>query len=377
MRVALMTGIFPPDIGGPATHAVAVREEFECRGHNVTVVTLWDGAHVDQSPGVVRLPRRWPWPMRFAGFVWWLVRHRRSYDVVYANTLLPEAVSGARLARRPVVVKVVGDHAWERASRLGITSLDFIGFQQKPPRGVRVRLMRGLRTWAVVHATAVTVPSQYMRDVVRGWVGDGVEPVVIPNAVRVSLGATSHVRRGSGPLRAIFVGRLIALKRVDRLVQAVAMMPGVTLEVIGDGPELEALRRYADNLSVSGRIRFLGALPHEEALRRIEAADVLVLPSEIENLSHVAIEALAIARPVIAAAVGGMREVVDSGRTGLLLERTDAEAIAGALARLRDDPDLHQRLSEAAASEAARWSLSNVAGRLVDLLAQARVGDRG
>ena len=109
MRVVIVSGIFPPDIGGPATHSDDLRQELRERGHRVTVLTLWDGPCVSVRPGLIRFPRRWTWPVRQAAVASWLARHRDAYDTVYATGLHPAAVAGARLAGRPVVVKVVGD----------------------------------------------------------------------------------------------------------------------------------------------------------------------------------------------------------------------------------------------------------------------------
>jgi glycosyltransferase involved in cell wall biosynthesis len=133
MRVVIVTGIFPPDIGGPATHAGDLQDELAGRGHTAIVVSLTDSPHVDERADLVRYPRRWPWPLRLVAVTWWLVRHRRTYDVVYATGLHPAATAGARLARRPVVAKVVGDPAWERARRLGLLTTAFDEFQDQTP----------------------------------------------------------------------------------------------------------------------------------------------------------------------------------------------------------------------------------------------------
>ncbi|MBA3738295.1 MAG: hypothetical protein H0W97_06975, partial [Actinobacteria bacterium] len=90
-------------------------------GHSVTVATLWDGAETERSPGLIRFPRRWPWPARLATVTTWLVTNRDRYDVIYATGLHPAAVAGAHLAGKAVVVKIVGDAAWERGRRLGLT----------------------------------------------------------------------------------------------------------------------------------------------------------------------------------------------------------------------------------------------------------------
>src|SRR5262245_47875459 len=128
MRIVIVTGLYPPEVGGPATHAADLAAELSGRSHEVTVLTLGRDEPVARDQTVVWFSRDRPWPVRTAQAVAWLVRNRHRYDVVYATGLPHVAVPGARLARRPVVVKVVGDLAWERGRLLRLTSLTFEEF---------------------------------------------------------------------------------------------------------------------------------------------------------------------------------------------------------------------------------------------------------
>ena len=132
MRVVIVTGIFPPDIGGPATHASDLRDALLERGHQVVVLTLGEAADVTREPGLVRWPRSWPWPRRHAAVVRWIVANRRRIDAIYATGMHPAAVAGARLAGLPSVVKIVGDPVWERGRRQGLTEAEFEAFQRAP-----------------------------------------------------------------------------------------------------------------------------------------------------------------------------------------------------------------------------------------------------
>src|SRR5688500_2066465 len=94
VRIVLVSGIYPPDIGGPATHISDLEHEFKERGHDVTVISLVDGRHRRHGVGLRRYPRSWPWALRLIAVAGWLVRRRHYYDVVYATGLHPEAVLG-------------------------------------------------------------------------------------------------------------------------------------------------------------------------------------------------------------------------------------------------------------------------------------------
>jgi len=371
MRIVLVSGIFPPDIGGPATHTDDLRRELGERGHAVTVLTLWDGPCVSHRPGIVRFPRRWTWPMRHAAVASWLIRHRHRYDSVYATGMLPAAVAGARLAGRPVVVKVVGDPVWERGRREGLTEQAFERFQEAPSGRGRLGAMRRLRDWSLRRSDAITAPSQYLADVVEHWLGGPADVTVIPNGVRVPLEDVTR-RTEDGGLRLVYVGRLVAHKQVDHILRAVASTSGVHLEVVGTGPEGNALGRLADDLDVRERVTFSGDRSHAAVLRSMAAAHALVLASDYEGLPHVVLEALAAGTPVVSPSVGGVAEVVEDGTSGLLLADAQASTIASTLTTLRDDPDLRERLAAGARLAGRSFSMERTAGAVAELAA-ARV----
>jgi glycosyltransferase involved in cell wall biosynthesis len=373
VRVALVTGIYPPDIGGPATHATDLRKELMSRGHPVTVLTLWDGRGTDRTADVVRFPRLWPWPLRLGAVAWWLLEHRDRYDVVYATGLLPAAVAGARLAGRPVVVKVVGDAAWERGRRQGLTDRDFDDFQGSQGGPLRLRSMRWVRDWSLRRSTAITAPTEYLAGIVERWLDGPADVTVVPNGVR-SPGRRRARRSGTAPLRAMFVGRLVPHKRVELLLEAIAATEGVTLDVVGDGPERARLETCARELDLDDRVTFAGPVPQEEVMRRLAGADALLLASDYEGLPHAAIEALAWGVPLIAPPVGGTGDALRDERTGLVVEDVTAPAFSRALTRLRDDPDLRRRLSRGARRSAAGWRIERTVDQVENLLARARAG---
>lgn len=368
-RVVVVSGIFPPDIGGPATHAADLATELRVRGHEVTVVTLSDGAPSSGRGSAVRFPRHWPWWLRLAAVAGWLVRHRDRYDVAYATGLQPAAVAGAQLAGRPVVVKVVGDPAWERGRRRGMTTAGFGDFQQRGQRGIRVRLMCRIRDWWVTRADAVVVPGADLVPVVDSWARrtGGLEPHVIPNGVRALEPGLSPP---PGPeLRCVYVGRLVDHKRVDVLVDAVCATAGVTLDVIGDGPARAALEHRAGGQPGGDRVRFAGALGHQDVLHRLGGFDVLLNASSYEGLPHVAIEALVCGTPIVIPAVGGTSEVLRDGENGLLVDPPTQSAFAATLATLRDHPATLARLTEGARASGPNWRFDRVADRIEALLA--------
>jgi len=135
------------------------------------------------------------------------------------------------------------------------------------------------------------------------------------------------------------VGRLIPIKGhlvlLRALAQARARVPAVALELAGRGPLEPALKAYAGELGIADAVRFLGFVSPVE--RAIETSAIVVVPSLGEGFGMVALEAMERARPVIASAVGGLPEIVEDGRTGLVVEPADAEALAEAIVALAGD----------------------------------------
>jgi glycosyltransferase involved in cell wall biosynthesis len=374
MRVLIVTGIYPPDVGGPATHAADLLRALRERGHDVSVVTLGDAPRLEVRDGVTRFPRGWSVPLRMWRVAAWIAGAARDLDAVYATGMHAEAVAGARMAGKPVAVKIVGDPVWERATRLGLTSAEFESFLRAPGRrwDPRLALMTAMRNRTLRSATALTTPSAYLARVVETWLDGPAAVTVIPNGVRVPAAVMARGRDGSAGLRLAYVGRLVPHKRVERLIEAVARTEGWTLEIVGSGPERVALEELAASLA-PGRVTFAGDLGHDEVLARVAWADALGLASDYEGLPHVVIEALAVGTPVISPPVGGVPEVVADGEAGSIVPEASVDALAAALARLRDDPDLLVRLRAGALAAGVGLRFDVTADGVLSLLGRMSV----
>jgi len=141
------------------------------------------------------------------------------------------------------------------------------------------------------------------------------------------------------------VGRLNQEKGHQHLLKAATLVPQATFVLAGEGPQRQRLEAQAKQLSIDGRVKFLG---HREDIGDLLAmCDLFVLPSLSEGLPVSALEAMAASKPVIASAVGGTREVVAHGKTGLLVPPADPTALATAIQSILSDPVLAGRLAAA------------------------------
>ena len=143
-----------------------------------------------------------------------------------------------------------------------------------------------------------------------------------------------------GAPRLAIVGRLIPIKGHDVVLRAVARararLPGLTLEIAGDGELEPELRATAARLGLDDAVSFLGRVAPADPV--LERAEVVVVPSFGEGFGMVALEAMERGRPVIASDVGGLPEIVADGRTGILVPPGDVDALAGAIVALAGDP---------------------------------------
>jgi glycosyltransferase involved in cell wall biosynthesis len=247
-------------------------------------------------------------------------------DLVHANSSKAGILGrlAAFVARVPSRVFTV--HGWAFAAYPGTTGKAYLWAD---------RAMRPLTT------TTICVAENERRLGLEARTCTAARTIVIHNAVDV--GATSVADPGNAEPLLVSVGRLKYPKDFPTLLAAAERLGDrrFTLEIVGDGPERPDLERR-----LPARVTLAGGRDDVPAL--LARADVFVLSSRSEGLPVSVIEAMAAGLPVVASAVGGVPELVVDGETGLLVTPGDADALASALARLVDDPELRRSFGAAA-----------------------------
>jgi glycosyltransferase involved in cell wall biosynthesis len=371
VNVLVVSGIWPPDVGGPASHAPDVADFLHARGHGVTVVTTARSAPPPTRYPVVWVSRRLPKGVLhlWAGHV--IRRRAATVDVVYTTGMFGRSAAGATVARRPFVVKLTADPAFERARRRGEVGGTVDDFQ-RGGGGLRGRLYRIARDAELRRAAHVICPSGWLRELVVSWgvAGDRVSVLPNPAPSLPQLGTREELRRSLGLNGATlaFAGRLTAQKSLEVALEALAQTDGVELVIAGDGDERPHLEQRAAELGLDRRVRFLGALPRARVLELLRAADASILSSSWENFPHAVVEALAVGTPVLATETGGVAEVVTDGVNGLLVPAGDAVALGEAVRRFFADGDLQELLRAKAAESVADYAPERVLERLEQIL---------
>lgn len=303
-------------------------------------------------------------------------------DILHAHSPVLNALPALRVGRRlgiPVVYEIRA--FWEDAAVDHGTNREW---------GFRYRLTRGLESYALRRVDAITTICEGLR---RDILGRGIKPekvTVIPNAVNIenfSVGQVPDLELGrelglDGKLLLGFIGSFYAYEGLGILLQALPRMlaenSDIRVLLVGGGPQEKELKSLAARMGVEDKVIFTGRVPHDQVQRYYNLIDILVYPRLRMRLTDLVtplkpLEAMAQGRLVIASDVGGHRELIEDGKTGILFRAGDPDALALKVLELLSSPDLWPGLRAAARNfvETQRnWSVSvdrykNVYGALL------------
>jgi glycosyltransferase involved in cell wall biosynthesis len=356
IRLFVPTGIYPPEIGGPATYVPLLEKHLPKHGFFIDVLPFSSVKH---------------FPKGIAHFAYFFhcVSHSMRADIVYAQ----DAVSvgfPARLAafitRRPFLVKIVGDHVWEQGRvRFGVRyELDDFTFW---PINPYLFFLRVLQQIVVRSAKKVIVPSAYLRSVVLKWGITDKRIDVIYNGVEIPVIVQEPKTRIERPL-IVSVGRLTPWKGFKGVIDAIAGEQSWNLTIVGDGPMRQELESYAKSKGVGERVHFTGLLPREELHWWLKVADVFVLNSTYEGLPHVLVEAMSLETPVVASDIPGNREVVEHDKNGILVSPHDSEELYNAIVSTLGIMEKTKRRVESAKVRADEFSVEQTISGLAQIL---------
>jgi glycosyltransferase involved in cell wall biosynthesis len=347
------------NMGGPALHVSYLTRGLAARGYDTTLVSgrLGRGedsmSYVAEGLGVEALhaPQlsREVSPLHDPQSIAFLARtiRRLRPHILHTHTAMAGAVGRAAAlvsgsARPPVIVHTFHGHVLH-------------GYFDS----LRTRAFLEAERALARSTTRLIAVSPEVRD---DLVSLGVAPAEKFSVIRLGIDLSSRVDAGEGraDLRRLFgipedrfvigwIGRMTGIKRVPQIIEAFSRLraAGVeaTLCLVGSGPDREAVEKLAHELGVMRDILFVGY--QRDVAPYYDLFDTLVLASANEGTPVVAIEALAAGTPVVSTNVGGVADVVDDGRTGLLVPADDAEALAQALATLARDPERRAQFGRA------------------------------
>ncbi len=216
-------------------------------------------------------------------------------------------------------------------------------------------------------ADRVTVISRALLDRAKRF--GRVDATLLPNGVDFPAIRATCERFPKVPGRVLFVGRLRRMKGVDILLRAFSRLdfPQASLQIVGDGAERRSLETLVQQLKIGDHVSFVGQVPSSHVASVFAEAEVFCGLSRSEALGNVFLEAQAAGCAVIATRVGGIPDIVEDGKTGLLVPPEDIDAAAKALTLLLRDPAKRRELAEAGRGHAEAFDWSGIAGRYAEI----------
>ena len=320
MKILLTTGIYPPDIGGPATFIPELAITLVEMGHEVTILTLTnDFDRVEDSLFTTHfISRRRKRIFRQLKTLRILLKYLRNHDVVFANGLHEEVGTSLRIFKNFggfSVAKIVGDPVWERAINANDTKNQINEFSTE--KNLKYRLQRRFLVASLNNFSLITAPSRELLSLTNAW--GVIKPKVhITNGIRIS-DAYPEVE----VYDLITVSRLTQWKNIDHVI-SIAVKLNLRLAIVGSGPEFERLENFASGHT---RIEFLGERSNMEIEQLLLKSKIYIALSSYEGLSFSLLKAMSLKRTCIVSDIPGNSQAINNQENGILVSSSDTNQL--------------------------------------------------
>ena len=327
MKILITVGIFPPDIGGPASFVPKIAKHLQENGFEVTIICLSNEKIVDnESYKIIRILRNQNLMIRWIKTIFKMIYNGRNADTIFVNGLPMEAYIANLFLRKKLIRKIVGDWAWERGRNKGIINDSFDEFQ-KNKHNLHLEIAKFSRGWTATKADLVITPSVHLKNVVKNWGVSENNLKVIYNGTNIQSKIT---KKENEVLHFITVGRLAPWKNIDKIIQAMAILNekgfNFIFNIVGSGPLNEKLKILVKELKLENKIFFLGQKNTEELNKIYLDSDIYIQASGYEGLPHVILEAINYNLSIISTPIGGTNEILLDGKNGWILKLKDKKA---------------------------------------------------
>ncbi len=375
IHVLVATGLYPPEIGGPATYVRMLEEHLPNHNIELTVVPY---AQVRSLP-------KW---QRYFSYAALLLKQAKKANLIYAldpiSVGLP-AYFVSKMMGKKFMLRLGGDYAWEQGQqRFGVTQTldEYTADPHRVP--FRVKVLAFLQGFVARHAQVVIAPSEYLKGIIATW---GVKE----SSIKVIYNALSALRinEAKDDLRdqlgyegrvIATAGRLVPWKGFSELIDVFARLqkeiPDLFLVIIGDGPLKGTLKKKVRTLVLDRKVQFTGRLSKEALGKAVKASDLFVLNTFYEGLSHQLLEVMELGVPIVSTNVGGNPELIVHEVSGLLVDPHDTHSLEEAIRRMLEHETLRTRVSQNAKVRMQQFSENVVIAELAELIAHIHQNPR-
>lgn len=353
MKIIFATPLYPPEIAEPAPYVKELAKRL-CDKHTITTVAYTNTHNGIHNAKLLAVNKSLSLPVRLFQYTFTLYKASRGADIIYAqDTLaagLPAIIAGY-LRNIPVILRMVGDESWKRATQLHLTTQDLETFLSKPPKNKRIKLTMWLQGFVLRHAQTVITPSKHTKNIVVRTYNTAKENTIViynPPPRTEILPFDSPVVKH----QIVADTRLVKWKGVAGIIHATSILkkefPDIQLYIIGEGPEKINLERLTQKYNISENTVLLGHVSHAEKWHIHKSSEVSIINADHEDIPDAAYLDFMVNTPVITTNVPGINEIVCHKRSGLTVEAGNTTNLVEAIRCIFTDNLLYSHVTEEA-----------------------------
>jgi len=308
IRLLIATGIYPPDIGGPATYTKVLKRGLSEFGFRVKVVTYADNSDIKEND-VYKIRRSQNILFRYCDYFYSIWKLSVWSDIIYAHDLVSVGIpcSLVKMFKPEIklVVRLGGDFLWEKAFNNEWTSEPLINYYKRPKK-IREKIFIKIYKFVLAKCDKIIFSTEWQKEIYEKYLQiDKTKACVVENIYPKVHFPEHEEFKFNQKKNILFVGRLIKLKNIELLLQAVKEVKGVRLLIIGRGPDKKRLFELIRKMELTTRVKVRDRMPHQEILHEILKSFLFVIPSITEISSNLFLECLKLQKPVILSQEGG------------------------------------------------------------------------
>ncbi len=331
MNILITTGIYPPDVGGPAKFVPLITDKLS-EENNVSVITLSENI-VNKEKSlfeVKRINRKQNRLIRFIKTFFLIIKLGKNSDIIFINGLWLETFLANLFIKKKTIRKFVGDPVWEKYYSQYKINDGFDEFQNKK-YNITIEFYKYIRNLSLKSINTVVVPSSHLLNFVEstGFTGNLIE---INNGTTIS----NVDKKNYDKNRFLIVSRLVRQKNIDLVIKSFDVLRNkysleFNLQIIGTGPEYENIKTLIENLNLNDSINLVGTKFGEELETYYKNSNYLLQISSYEGMSHTILEAMNHGLVVITSKFGGNYELIGKNKLGYLVEPIEVDQIVNTI----------------------------------------------
>ncbi len=380
-KILVVTGIFPPDIGGPASYAKAVADKLSGE-FKVSLVTYSSVRKFSEDKNskfkVIRVWKNNFWLFRHLSYFLKVFFRAKRNNIILSLSTLNGGITcsiASKFFRKKFCIRIVGDYAWQTAVLKQKTDLLIDDFQKSKKKGW-IKILFWLQSLVCRKAYRVIVPSEYICKLVQGWgVAKDKIRVVYNGADFESVELSKEEARkkiGIAGNILLSYGRLVPWKGFRMLVKIMPKLLEINqffrLVIVGEGPEQKILQTMVKNMGLEKKVYLIGKQSKKDLAVYLAASDIFALNTGYEGFSHEILEAMIAGVPVVTTSAGGNKEVIHQGENGFMIKYNDEFNLIEAIKTVWQTPELQKRFTENGKETAEYFSVEKMLEKTAKVL---------